>query len=57
MSLQTDKIQKLLKLKDSYWVFTNGLSMEKEVVKNLLKEPRDKIIHDMELFLAQRRAF
>ncbi|MCD6347714.1 MAG: hypothetical protein J7L96_09870 [Bacteroidales bacterium] len=53
MELHTDKIKNQLKLKDSYWVFFDGLYMENENLKDLLKQPRDKIIHDMELLVRE----
>ena len=53
MIFHTDKIEKQLKLTDSYWVLSDGLGMDYEDIEGLLKGPRDKIIHDMELLVRE----
>ncbi len=51
MSTHTDNIEQQLQLEASYWVYYDGLDMDYEDIEKLLSEPRDKIIHDMELLI------
>ena len=51
MKTHPGKIEQQLQLKSSYWVYSDGLSMDYEDMEELLSEPHDKIIHDMELLI------
>jgi len=51
MVKHTDSIEQKLQLEASSQVYEDGLSMDYEDIENLLSQPREKIIHDMELLI------